>query len=166
MVTGKIIKMRKYIFFLSVIMLSGFSNPAEQKSKMEPFSWIKGEWAMHMGRGTITESWKVTNDSTYSGESKMIKANGEVKPLENIQLVFRNKEYFYIPTTAGQNDEKPVLFKLTSFSQNGFVAENPDHDFPKRITYKLLNKDSIHAFIDDGLYMPVKRADFYFSRGD
>ena len=84
--------MRKYIFFLSVIMLSGFSNPAEQKSKMEPFSWIKGEWAMHMGRGTITESWKVTNDSTYSGESKMIKANGEVKPLENIQLVFRNKE--------------------------------------------------------------------------
>ena len=158
--------MRKYIFFLSVIMLSGFSNPAEQKSKMEPFSWIKGEWAMHMGRGTITESWKVTNDSTYSGESKMIKANGEVKPLENIQLVFRNKEYFYIPTTAGQNDEKPVLFKLTSFSQNGFVAENPYHDFPKRITYKLLNKDSIHAFIDDGLDMPVKRADFYFSRGD
>jgi hypothetical protein len=98
--------------------------------------------------GTITESWKVTNDSTYSGESKMIKANGEVKPLENIQLVYRNKEYFYIPTTAGQNDEKPVLFKLTSFSQNGFVAENPDHDFPKRITYKLLNKDSIHAFIE------------------
>ena len=156
--------MKKYTAFLTLLILSGFSNPAIQKNKMEPFSWIKGKWAMHTGRGTITESWKVTNDSTYSGESKMIKANGEVKPLENIQLVYRNKEYFYIPITAGQNEEKPVLFKLTSFSKNGFVAENPDHDFPKRITYNLVNKDSIHAFIDDGPANPEKKLNFYYSR--
>lgn len=156
--------MKRVMLLLSVLLMAGFIIPSGKKDKMESFIWLQGNWAMHMDRGTITESWIVTDDSTYSGESKMIKANGEVKPFENIQLVYRNNEYYYIPVTAGQNDEKPVPFRLTSYSQTGFVAENPGHDFPKRITYVLLNRDSIHAYIDGGPANPGKKMDFFYAR--
>ena len=156
--------MKKITAILVFGALTGFSIPAGKYHKMDTFAWLRGAWAMHMDRGTITESWKAVDDSTYTGESKMIKANGEVKPFEDIKLVYRNNEYYYIPVTAGQNDEKPVPFRLTSYSQTGFVAENPDHDFPKRITYILLNKDSIHAYIDGGPANPGKKMDFFYAR--
>ncbi len=156
--------MKKMILSLVVFALTGFQNHSYLNNKMEPFTWMLGEWAMYTGKGTITESWKMKNDSTYEGESKMIKANGEVRPFEDIQLVYRNHEYYYIPVTAGQNDEKPVSFKLTSFTSTGFVAENPGHDFPKRITYVLVNKDSVHAFIDGGPDNPGKKMDFNYTR--
>lgn len=156
--------MKKIMFILFVFSLTGFQKPSDLNEKMKPFTWMLGDWAMYTGSGTITESWKMKNDSTYEGESMMIKNNGEVKPFEDIQLVYRNHEYYYIPVTAGQNDEKPVPFKLTSYSGAGFVAENPGHDFPKRITYVLVNKDSIHAFIDAGPDNPGKKMDFNYTR--
>mgnify|MGYP003597430084 CR=1 FL=1 len=106
--------MKKIMFILFVFSLTGFQKPSDLNEKMKPFTWMLGDWAMYTGSGTITESWKMKNDSTYEGESMMIKNNGEVKPFEDIQLVYRNHEYYYIPVTAGQNDEKPVPFKLTS----------------------------------------------------
>jgi hypothetical protein len=84
--------------------------------------------------------------------------------LEKIHLAFRNGNYYYIPTVKNQNGEQPVEFKITSNNETGFVAENPLHDFPKRISYTLVNKDSIHAVIDDGAATPVKKSNFYYSR--
>jgi hypothetical protein len=34
-----------------------------------------------------------------------------------------------------------VKFKLTSHDGKSFVAENPQHDFPKLIRYKFIKKD-------------------------
>jgi hypothetical protein len=131
---------------------------------MESFKWMIGTWKMNTRRGAIMETWISYNDSTMAGESFIVKMTGGTTILEKLELVCRNKEYFYIPTVQGQNENKPVKFMITSHSETGFVAENPEHDFPKRITYKLVNTDSVHAFIDDGLSVPVKRSDFYYSR--
>ena len=98
------------------------------------------------------------------GKSVFVKNETDSTVLENIMLTYRDNKYYYIPTAKGQNDNKPVSFEITFFNEKGFVAENPEHDFPKRITYQLINTDSIHAFIDGGAAMPEKKGDFYFSR--
>lgn len=98
------------------------------------------------------------------GGSVFFKNETDSTLLETISLVFRNNKYYYIPVTSRQNDNKPVSFAITSFDGKGFVAENPEHDFPKRITYRLITKDSIHAFIDGGPSMTEKKSDFYYSR--
>ena len=158
--------MRKFLLILILLFFSIglISRIHSYKYKMSSFKWMIGSWKMETKRGAILETWISSNDSTLSGESIRINLTGGTDLLEKIQLVSRNKEYFYIPTAQGQNENKPVKFKITSFSDSGFVAENPAHDFPKRISYNLMSKDSIHAFIDGGPSMPEKKSNFYYLR--
>ena len=153
------------IVFLLLVSVCSFSPDLSGITvNMKSFKWLQGSWQMQTRRGIIVEKWAVANDSSYAGESKMIRADGTEIPLEKIELAFRNGNYYYIPTVKNQNGEQPVEFKITSHSETGFVAENPQHDFPKRISYTLVNSDSIHAVIDDGAATPVKKSNFYYSR--
>ena len=158
--------MRKFLFIAILLTISNgmVSRLLFINNKMETFNWMIGSWKMETKPGAILETWIYRNDSTLSGESIRINFTGGTDLLEKIQLVCRNKEYFFISTAQGQNDDKPVKFKITTYSETGFVAENPEHDFPKRISYNLMSKDSIHAFIDGGPSMPEKKSDFYYSR--
>ena len=131
---------------------------------MSVFSWMEGSWTMKTKRGAIMESWHTKNDNTMMGESLMVSTTGQSKVTENLELVFEQGTYYYVSAVNGQNNGKAVRFKITSHWEKGFVAENPEHDFPKRITYTLITTDSIHAFIDGGLLMPDKKSDFYYSR--
>jgi hypothetical protein len=152
------------IVFLFVSICSFELFHVERAVNMKQFSWLQGSWQMQTRRGMIIEKWVPSNDSSYAGESKMIRTDGTEIPLEKIELVFRKGDYYYIPTVRNQNGQQAVEFKITSYSETGFVSENPQHDFPKRIRYTLVNKDSIHAMIDDGAETPVKKSDFYYSR--
>ena len=149
---------------LLFFIITGFIVNKDHENKMQSFQWMVGSWTMKTKNGAIMETWVSINDSTLGGESVMKKITGGTQQLENTRLIYRNKEYFYCSVAHGQNNEKEVKFKLTSFSENGFISENPAHDFPKRITYQLINKDSLHAFIDGGPSMPDKKSDFYYSR--
>lgn len=150
---------------LFFVMLAGFVAKSNQTDdKVSEFKWLNGSWKMITKRGMIVESWVTINDSSMQGKSVFVKNETDSTVLENIMLTYRDNKYYYIPTAKGQNDNKPVSFEITFFNEKGFVAENPEHDFPKRITYQLINTDSIHAFIDGGAAMPEKKGDFYFSR--
>jgi hypothetical protein len=156
---------RSFICISLIILLTGFVGLHEKVSdKMKAFRWLIGSWRMNTNKGSIAEEWKTITDHSYAGKSWFINKDSSIRPFEKIQLLYKNKQYYYIPTADGQNNELPVEFRITSFSSSGFVAENPQHDFPKRITYKLINKDSIHAWIDAGPSMPEKKSDFYYSR--
>jgi hypothetical protein len=156
---------KNFIPLLLLFFVGSFSTDLPGISAhMNSFNWLQGSWQMQTRRGIITEKWAVTNDSTLAGESIMTRTDGTEIPLEKIELAFRNGNYYYIPTVRNQNGQQAIEFKITSHSETGFVAENPQHDFPKRITYTLVNKDSIHAMIDDGAAAPVKKSDYYYSR--
>lgn len=135
----------------------------ENPETVARFIWLNGKWVMKEGDGTVTEQWKQVNDSLMEGSSDFIKGDSVI-PFEKIRMFRRGIDFYYEAKAAGQNNEQPVEFKLSSFSDSGFVAENPQHDFPKRITYRLVKKDSIHAVVDGGPSMPDKKSDFYYSK--
>ena len=153
------------IFLLLLIAFSFYAFNKKNENKMENFKWLEGSWVMKKKNGgSIMENWSVKNDSTMLGESMSFSTTGQSKVLENLRLTYQSGSYYYNSKVNGQNDGKEVAFKITSHSEKKFVAEKPDHDFPKRITYELITKDSIHAFIDGGPSMPDKKSDFYYSR--
>lgn len=156
--------MKAFVYCLGLVFISSAFLTNKDENKMGSFKRMIGSWTMKAKNGTITETWVSVNDSTLGGESIMVKNSGGTLQLENTRLVYRNHEYFYCSVAHGQNNEEETKFKITSFSENGFISENPAHDFPKRITYRLINKDSLHAFIDGGPSMPDKKSDFYYSR--
>ncbi len=138
---------------------------AQPQDAATSFAWLKGgEWKMNTQKGTIVERWKDTSNGDLAGEAYFFDRNGVKKPLEKVLLTCNNNNCWYIPVTTAQNEEKPVRFRLTTVTGRSFVAENPEHDFPKRITYELISRDSIHAWIDDGKPVQGKRNDYYYTR--
>ncbi|MEO8569118.1 MAG: DUF6265 family protein [Ginsengibacter sp.] len=157
----------KYPGTLSVVflmnILTGFTQQ-KTSSELRSLNWLIGTWQMEKKNGLLTESWQQTNDSTFDESSYLQKTSGERKLLENVQIVFRENNLYYIPTVSEQNNRQPVKFLITSSSNKMFIAENPEHDFPKRIVYEMISPDSLHARIDGGPSMPDKKSDFYYSR--
>lgn len=155
--------MKNKIYILFLLAISSFS--CEQKSKtyaeLEKTHWFLGRWENKTPDGIFSEEWKKENDSVLVGESYFINGKDTLFA-ETVQLEQQGNDLFYIVTVPSQNEEKPVAFKLTSSTSNYLVFENPEHDFPKKITYKLVNKDSLYAEIsDDGKKrgFPFKKAD-------
>lgn len=152
----------KKVNILLLILLTCFS--CQQKatfSELEKANWFLGRWENKTPEGIFSEEWKVENDSVFLGESNFIKKNDTLFA-ETVRLEQHKNDLFYIVSVPNQNEEQPVAFKLTSSTADYLVFENPEHDFPKKITYKLVKKDSLYAEISgDG-----KSQGFPFTRKD
>ena len=121
---------------------SSTDKPAEEKTtsigpsynQITKMGWLAGKWQNASPEGTVIEEWQKLDDSTMTGKSYFIKGN-DTLPAEDISLQQRGADLFYIPTVMDQNGGQPVSFKLTSDVNDRWVFENPDHDFPQKITY-------------------------------
>ncbi len=84
------------------------------------------------------EKWQLVNDSTIGGigyhyaQEEHDKDETDVYFDESIRLFVRDTKYFYVPKVR---DDEEVEFKITSFTQKSFKAENPAYDFRQRIVY-------------------------------
>ena len=142
--------MRKGFLFLplAVILLFSFIQ-GHYENKMDSFKWLIGTWKAQSKEGIIMETWRPMTDTSFDGETTLYKKTTETVMLEKIRLVSRGKDFYYIPVVQGQNNKMPVEFRVSAYSKKGFVAENPAHDFPKKISYTL-KKDSLYASVEGG----------------
>ena len=115
-------------------------------AELKKANWLLGRWENNSSEGTLSESWKKLNDSTFYGESYFVIEYDTVFA-ETIQLEERNGKLSYIVTVPNQNEEKPVSFELTKNLQHQLIFENPNHDFPSKIIYNQVGTDSLIAEI-------------------
>ena len=151
------------VAFVAIILLSSFLYLPDNKKAFKKLFILEGMWKMNTKKGAICEEWKKMDKNYLQSKGYMIKDNDTLVN-ERVALTRTKEEIFYTSTVEGQNDKKPVAFKMTVASGNTFIFENPEHDFPKRIVYTLLSADSLHAFIDDGLQHSIKVQHFYYAR--
>jgi hypothetical protein len=139
----------KNIFVLAVALLFLACQSKSEKSfdQLEKMNWLVGEWFNNMPEGNLTETWTRINDSTYNGQTYFIKEKDTLHS-ESIVLTQKGKTLLYIPTVKGQNEDKPVEFKMMeSKNENEFTFENPKHDYPQKIVYKKVNETNLVATI-------------------
>ncbi len=126
-------------------------TPIPQKAKtytqLEKARWVLGEWGNTTPEGELTERWKQENDSVYTGETYFVTGGKDTVFSESIRLEEVNGKLTYIATVPGQNNGKPVAFEMTSATENQIIFENPQHDFPSKITYNKISLDSMVAVI-------------------
>jgi hypothetical protein len=101
-------------------------------AQQEEFSWLVGTW-QEVDKSNF-EVWTLVGQELLA-ESYELQVDGTKKISEKIRLIKKMNAFFYVPDVP--HNKKPVEFKITSFNTTGFVAENPQHDFPKKITYQL-----------------------------
>lgn len=154
----------KHIFttILSLFAFSAIAQQPEPKKKAVPVKELTGTWIMEKKNGVIIgETWIAKDNNHIMGKSYLIK-NGDTTILETVDLVKEGDDIFYIPVAYGQNDDKPVRFKLVAVDSTAYVFENPEHDFPKRVVYDFTGSDALHAYVDDRT--ENKRQHFYYKK--
>lgn len=140
--------MKKNITLLSLVAISICSVSCKENkyTELAKVKWVLGNWENISPQGTLRESWEKQNDSTFLGNSYFLKDKDTLFS-EKITLQQRGDQLSYVPVVPNQNSGKAISFVMTSVSDKQFVFENPKHDFPQRITYNLIRKDSISAQI-------------------
>jgi hypothetical protein len=134
------------LVLLLLAIVSCKKTESTEKDQIKSAKWLLGKWDAKTADGDLSESWKQLNDSTFQGESTFIK-NKDTLHLESILLQQKGEDLFYNATVKGQNEDKAVAFKLTTKTEKQLVFENPKHDYPQKITYTLVTKDSLVASI-------------------
>ena len=115
-------------------------------SKLGKTSWLIGEWEGTTDGIAVTEIWKKASGNLLLGRSFSLK-NSDTISSEHIELKLQDDTVFYIPKVKNQNQGQIVKFALTSYTDQTLIFENPMHDFPQKITYQLVNNDSLVAEI-------------------
>jgi hypothetical protein len=138
--------MKKFAWAFIAILTIASCKKSEKANKMIAVDWMLGTWENDIEQGKLTETWEKANDSTLNGKSYFIKDKDTLNN-ETVMLMQKGNDLFYIPTVIGQNNNEPVIFKLTKGTATQLVFENPKHDFPQKITYRQITKDSILAEI-------------------
>jgi hypothetical protein len=134
---------------LSVFLLIAHQGAAQN---VKDFQWLVGTWKiLDKNPDRVSyEVWKEAGNNMLTGISYNVK-NADTLVTEEIKLLRKGSSVYYTPDVAGPQGE--VEFKITSYDANSFVAENPAHDFPKKIRYHRVTKqqeERLEATIEGG----------------
>lgn len=127
---------QKLLFMISLLLVANTSNAQESnKQKFKKLEWLTGTWnRTNAGAGKSGyETWAKVSDVKLSGKGVSLEGK-KIVFVENLAFIAVGADIFYTVVVTGE--KKPVYFKLTALSGDGFTCENPKHDFPKKITYQ------------------------------
>ena len=72
--------------------------------------------------------------------------------VENLSILLKGDAYFYVAEVA--HNKTPTFFEITSLDAGKFTCENPQHDFPKKISYTLNDNVLTVVISGDGKSIP------------
>ena len=131
---------------LLLAVVSCQKKESVEKDKIKAADWLIGNWENKNPDGILTENWQKLNDSTFTAASYFIKGKDTLH-FESIILAQSGETLTYKAIVEGQNDGKAVSFHSTIETENQFVFENPQHDYPQKITYTKGTNNTLTAEI-------------------
>ena len=122
------------IFYIGSVSAQKKSPAVEAQFKS--LKWLEGTWERtNVKPGTMaSEEWYEVSANELKGTGVTMKGSDTVF-VEKIQILIKDNHIYYVADV--KENSAPVYFKFTSLRPDGFVCENPNHDFPKRIEYRL-----------------------------
>jgi hypothetical protein len=116
-------------FFLTVAAAASAGGSAD----LADLRFLSGEWRGESGKAAIEEHWTEAAGGTMLGLSRTL-VSGKTAAFEYLRIVERPDGVFYV---AQPNGRPPTEFKMTRLAAGEAVFENPAHDHPKIIRYRL-----------------------------
>ena len=121
----------------------------------QSLTWLSGCWTNEAG--TSVEVWS----RDYSGfmfAHSVSERDDQVRFFEQLRIQPGKDGAIYVATPAGQ---ETTAFMETTRTDTSITFENPDHDYPQRISYRL-DGDTLTATIS--LFDGSEARDFVKSR--
>jgi len=123
---------------------------------------MAGCWEGHYHNGRIvSEQWMQPLGGMMLGMSRAVR-DGKTVEFEYVRL--EQSADGSISYIARPSHQAEASFTLVSLSGTRAVFENPEHDFPQRIIYTLVSRDSLHARIEGTSGGRSRGSDFPYVR--
>ena len=121
------------MLFISVSFL--VAQQPTQPHNLSQVEWLLGTWNRTNAKPGRTgiEEWKKVSDTELHGRGISMKGT-DTTFIEKIKIVKKEDTLYYVADVAHNKNE--IVFKFISLTNNSFVCENPNHDFPKKISYQ------------------------------
>lgn len=142
--------MKKAYGLLLFCLLLHQAAPAQEAGggRLPELGWLAGKWERLDTRPgeTAFEEWSA-HAAGLKGRGVTLRGADTVF-VENLSIQQKEGALYYIAEVS--HNAEPTPFKITRITGSGFVCENPDHDFPKKIEYRLEAPDTLKAIISGG----------------
>lgn len=126
---------------------------------VESLAWMAGGWVFE-GKAHIEEHWMAPKGGAMVGMGRTV-ARGRMVAFEFLRIETKDGATDYIASPGGQ---PPTRFRLVRTSASEAVFENPTHDFPKRILYRLQPDGSLLARVEGDGTEKEKALEFKYRR--
>lgn len=122
---------------------------------------LAGCWERIVANGRTVEQWLPEEGGMLLGMSRTVR-DGKVREYEFLRIDRDSAgKLRYVAQPSGQAE---ATFPLKSLSEDTVVFENPQHDFPQRILYRLVDKDTLVGRIEGSIDGKARSADFPYKR--
>jgi len=147
---------------LVCLMLQFPAASRAQKPTVASAAWLAGCWSGETRGQEYSEQWMKPSGEAMLGMSRTVSKN-KLVDYEFLQIKQQDDgEVYYVAKPSRQAE---ASFKLLKAGPQELIFENPQHDFPQRIIYRLVSDGSLVARIEGtrngqprGVDFPMKRA--------
>lgn len=119
-------------FILLLFLATAACSGEKPGDNIKSLQWLEGDWINDQEpETTSSEHWVIASPLSLLGTGLTVSTKKDTIFFEKLEIRQEKGHLYYIADIGNG----PVKFKLTSRSKNKWVFSNPDHDFPKKITY-------------------------------
>ncbi len=136
--------MTKHSCLLLIFPLFFIASCAPGKSTGD-LDWMLGKWIGSREDMSVHEIWEKGSDGRMNGQGVALMEEDTLF-YEKMNIEVRDQNLYFTADIPG--NQGPVSFKLTLLETHKAVFENPEHDFPKSISYRLVTPDSLVAEVE------------------
>ena len=124
----------KKLLSIIILLLAAQVMYAQDLSRI---SWMLGQWKSVSAKtgNTSYENWTKVSDREWQGNGFRLSRSGtDTLFQEKLKIITKDNALYYVADL--KENAAPVYFKFTAINEQGFTCENPEHDFPKKISYQ------------------------------
>ena len=150
----------KYLTAIVLVFLFAFSAIAQTKpAKLTDLAWLAGCWQSSKPDtgDLLSEQWMKPEGGMMIGMGRTVRG-GKAADWEFMRIEQVGDSLTFYAKPRANKEETP--FKMSRMSESEVVFEDPAHDFPQRVTYRLTKTGSLAPSIEGMINGKLKTIDF------
>ncbi len=145
------------VCLFALAIMPAYASP----ESISDLAWLSGCWAAINQEAGSGEQWMPPAGGTMLGVNRTVRDSKTVA-FEFMRIVEQDDGGLeFIASPSGQST---ASFLMVSVNDGEVIFENPDHDFPRRIIYRLLSDEDLIGRIEGTIDGEERAVDFPMKR--
>jgi hypothetical protein len=146
----------------SALLATGSAWAADvDEPTLAQLSFLAGSWSRCTDKAESEELWLPSRGGMMLGLNRTVRSSGE-SAFEYLRIEESDAGVTYLASPGGRS---ATPFTLVEVVSNQAVFENPEHDFPTRIIYRLNDDGTLTARIEGLVDGELRESEWHWDKG-